>query len=790
MRYFLGLLIFICAISCQKDFNFQTKASDFITNDDEVIIKINAFADFLSATGENSTFSKLHQSSNFKHNKLLKYFKPKSEFLIMLKTSEGKKDYGIVTQNDSTLFVFDSISNILSETNAKTNITKTVIDKDTLFHTLKNGFFIGSNSIEKLEAMSSSKISNNDLLDLIPTTNTESTASILFNSASNQLSNLLFNATGDSIILSDNTALDFEFNKNDILYNGVTSADSSFAIELFKDIKPQKLNAIHIAPNSSSAITSLGYNDFEVFNKRLKVFSSQPQDRSSIILNYSNEASLVETPSGNFIAIHQLDVNLLEEIISQYNITESFRDVIIYNFEDSDIFKDQFLPFFSLDNARHIAQVQDFLLFADNPETLKSIISSKLNNQTLIHYPAFKEIYDKLSDASSLFIYKSGEALSKSLASDFSEYKANAVQVVYETDFAHINGVIQNYTRKQPTNTVTEAFSIEIPNTILMSPQTVNNHITGKHDIVVQDVNNILYLISSDGKILWKKQLQGSVLGKIEQIDIYKNGRLQLAFATPKRIYVLDRNGNDVGPFPLKFNDPITQPLSVFDYDNTKNYRLLVTQSKNLLMYSTKGSIIKGFDYTPKNTITSQPKHFRIGSKDYIAFKAGDRLQILSRQGTTRVQVKESIAFSDNQVFLYENTFATTDSNGNLIKVDSRGRIEKETLLLQPNHTLDATSRTLTTLSDNILKIKGRNVDLDFGNYTKPKIFYLNDKIYVTLTDKQSKQVYLFNSKGESIPNFPVYGTEAAVLEKLDKERGLELITQADEKTIVVYKLN
>ena len=49
-----------------------------------------------------------------------------------------------------------------------------------------------------------------------------------------------------------------------------------------------------------------------------------------------------------------------------------------------------------------------------------------------------------------------------------------------------------------------------------------DNHLTKKKEIVVQDYNNVLYLISSDGKILWKKQLLGPVQGKIKQVDIFK----------------------------------------------------------------------------------------------------------------------------------------------------------------------------------------------------------------------------------------------------------------------------
>ena len=86
---------------------------------------------------------------------------------------------------------------------------------------------------------------------------------------------------------------------------------------------------------------------------------------------------------------------------------------------------------------------------------------------------------------------------------------------------------------------------------ILTNPQFVINHRTKQKDIVVQDINNNLYLISNKGKVLWKKQLQGTILGKIEQVDLYKNGRLQLAFTTPNRIYIIDRNAQKLNIYLL-----------------------------------------------------------------------------------------------------------------------------------------------------------------------------------------------------------------------------------------------
>ena len=147
--------------------------------------------------------------------------------------------------------------------------------------------------------------------------------------------------------------------------------------------------------------------------------------------------------------------------------------------------------------------------------------------------------------------------------------------------------------------------------------QFINNHRTKQKDILAQDINNQLYLISNKGTLRWKKKLAGSILGKVKQIDIFKNGRLQMVFSTTKKVYVLDRLGRNVEGFPLNFKDRITQAVAVFDYDKNKNYRLLLTQDKSLLMYDGKGKRVKGFSHQSKKPVNSQPQHIRYNSKDY-----------------------------------------------------------------------------------------------------------------------------------------------------------------------------
>jgi hypothetical protein len=141
---------------------------------------------------------------------------------------------------------------------------------------------------------------------------------------------------------------------------------------------------------------------------------------------------------------------------------------------------------------------------------------------------------------------------------------------------------------------------------------------------------------------------------------------------------------------------------------------------------------------------------------------SGETLKILNRQGHVRINVKDKIRFSENALYLYQNKFTTTNTLGQLIQVDTKGRLATKNLNLTDKHKIATTSKTLVSLTENKLHIKSRTVDLDFGDYTAPKIFYINDKIYVTTTDLQSKKVYLFDSQAKPIPNFPVFGTSLA----------------------------
>ena len=86
-------------------------------------------------------------------------------------------------------------------------------------------------------------------------------------------------------------------------------------------------------------------------------------------------------------------------------------------------------------------------------------------------------------------------------------------------------------------------------------------------------------------------------------------------------------------------------------------------------------------------------------------------------------------------------------------------------------------------------KVKGNKKELELGIYTKPRIFYINDVIYVAITDLQSQQVYLFRSTAAPVAGFPVEGSGLADMADTDGDRNPELVVPYRDRQIRMYNL-
>ena len=125
-----------------------------------------------------------------------------------------------------------------------------------------------------------------------------------------------------------------------------------------------------------------------------------------------------------------------------------------------------------------------------------------------------------------------------------------------------------------------------------------------------------------------------------------------------------------------------------------------------------------------------------------------------------------------------------------MLSFNTKGTPSIQNLNLGQKHELITTSKTLVAQSENKLTIKNKTLELDFGNYDVPKLFYINDKIYVSITDLQTQKVYLYDSNAVLQKHIPVYGNSAIILDNIDNDRNLEFITKGENNAIIIYQIN
>ncbi|AUC83610.1 ribonuclease HII [Lacinutrix sp. Bg11-31] len=810
-RIYLILILLTLLFSCNSNSFKKASIYDFVPDDASIIVTINDTESLETNINNNAFINGIMPSSAYKSiSKKLNYLEHiNTENPVVLSFLKDKNDslqFTISTKQVDNLFSVDSLPNYKIESLQIANkpAQKITLNNEILYTTFKDSIAIAASNKTLLETVLTKKSKNEERQKIINTINNDNTVSIILGNTNDNLIQSFFNSEALPFKdFSDYTSIDAVISQDEILFNGITKAldSSKKLINIFKNTVPQENELAKITPNNSDGFLSFTFNDFKSFKSNLDTFNKK-EDSTTTTNLFDNiiEIGTIYTGENQAIVLNSIDViSTKDNLVSEHNEVENFRQVPIYDFSKPELFETTFYPLINYSEAKYYCTIDQFFIFAKNTETLENIIANYLNKTTLSSRDYYKNITKDLSNESSILQILSNDKLKDlldlnldtHLESTFKDYKISALQFVYDTHYAHLHGAIKKNKVKIEPNAVTELLNISLDADLLNNPQFVTNHRTKQKEIIVQDINNKLYLISNIGNILWKKQLNGPVLGKIEQLDIYKNGRLQFVFATPNRVYLLDRTGRDVTGYPLKFNDKITQPLSVFDYDKRKNYRLFVTQGKNVLLYDAKGKTVKGFKFSSaKNTINHQPQHIRIGNKDYILIKTDKKLNILNRRGQTRIKLDSNLELSNEPVFSYNSTFTTTTADGKIISIDQKGKVNTKPYNLTENHHLAATTKTLASQNENILNIKSETLELDLGNYSPVKIFYIKDKIYISVTDLQSQKVLLFDSQAKLIENFPVYGNSSIELDNIDRDKSLEFVTKGNSNSILLYEIN
>ncbi|WP_405413047.1 ribonuclease HII [Maribacter sp. Asnod1-A12] len=788
---------------------------DLVPTNASLVFKINDFETLNNELSSNEIFSSLESQKPFADIKKilnpLNKLSNKSKGLLALSTDSTQIQYTYISSDSILIRNLDSVNNKSIETINYNDviIKKYEIEKDIFYTTYLKKYWLLSSSQTLLQDVIytiENPIKNESLQQFYDVSNNDKVVNIWLNVEDTEFlfKELLSDNQGISNLASW-VSLDLTLNDTEILLNGVATSnlDKHLFLNLFKKTKPIVNKIWSMTPSDANNITSFGFDDYKKYTNN-KTLGNYPATNLDSLLNTVEEIGISEYKNENVLLLRTYGTATLLDYINEEKISsEEFSSNEIWTLKPNIEIFAPLTPLIGNHSFEYASIIENTFLFSKSKSTLESVITKIKTGDTFEKTTLFKNAKNKLTSSSSIlsisnlkgFVSILKESAYNTLSNSFENSKLDdyvfGSQIIADAGFFHVNYLIKKNTKEEEENSVSSAFKVEFDSELVTLPQFVTNHSSGKKEIIVQDQENILYLISTSGKILWKKQLNGTVQGKIQQVDLFKNGKLQFAFTTNNEFLILDRNGMEVDPFTKKYSGGNLNPLAVFDYEGRKNYRLVVTQGKKVYMYNSKGDIVKGFTYnSAEANILDAPQHFRIGKRDYLVFKLDNgQLKITNRVGKTRVNVKDKFSFSDNEIRLYQNKFTFTSIDGILYQVDSQGKITSSNLYLTKDHGMDATSRTLALMNDNTLQIRDKKIELELGVYSKPTIFYLNDKIYVSVTDIQNQKIYLFDSQSEPIPNFPIFGSSAIDMADINSNKKPEFVFKDQDNSIKVFKI-
>ena len=519
-------------------------------------------------------------------------------------------------------------------------------------------------------------------------------------------------------------------------------------------------------------------------------------------------------------------VDLIEPNTTDFLYINKYREVDIYEMSVSGIVSKNIGGIFDGMENRFFIILDDYVVFGEKLSTIRELINSWKGGKVLSEDEHFESFSENMASVSNLTIFaspaRSPYFLSYYLNKNeqdwvegkldfFRKFEGLSIQITRENDNMTYYSVFlkHNPSYKKVTSSLWE---IPLDTSVLAPPQLFDNHYTKAGEIIVQDVNNKLYLISNTGRILWSRQIEGLALSTFYKVDKFKNDKFQLLFNTSNKIYLIDRNGKDVKGFPISLKKDASAELSLMDYERNKKYRLLQPlKDGSIVCYDINGEVVKGWKYQGKKMVNRKITYLEYDGKDYLlAFYKDGSVQALNRKGQTRISFKESFYLAENSNIRIQkgeepkSTYIVgSDSSGNVMRLSLTGKME----LLQFGNFSSQHNFTMADFNNDkiedyvfsdhnkfVVYSSSGNQDLkieeDFSIGFHPGIYRSPIKNYVAMGSKNRDNIWLYNFYGKKVDGNPFLGNSKPVISDINLDGRLELISTSTNGIVYCYVLN
>ncbi len=422
----------------------------------------------------------------------------------------------------------------------------------------------------------------------------------------------------------------------------------------------------------------------------------------------------------------------------------------------------------------YIKYIEDKVVFSENQDAVNQVLAFYETGRTLALTPkAKKTIYENLPST----ICERSISDEKKFTTTIAHNKLITVSKIENNTLANYN--IDKNEEKDKTITFNTDLTI--------------SHIIGSNDIQVCFAEGQFFGIKN-GKKLWSKSFDGTIIGKPVCQDLLNNGDQQVLFTTNRKIYLINLEGNTYKGFPITLNHSPSSEAIFFD--SKKGKQLIYLNTKNVIVkYNGQGKKLKTLklSISPSNTT---PFIFKDGKKNLAVITGKNGGQLIQLDNLSK---KNSFATLNEQT-----VFCATDNipaffypeKGKLIRNDFTGKTTtvgsyaKIDLLRNLN---GSTRQYVTFISDKKFQICDgsgkiiRTIDLPSSNVSDYQVLTLEDgSSVVVFLDSIENSIFLYTTKGKKITPNALEGQELICLSETSD--GI-LISTKGNNLIIQYKI-
>jgi hypothetical protein len=464
----------------------------------------------------------------------------------------------------------------------------------------------------------------------------------------------------DMLVKNGSCTAGVELGASDLRINGFQAIDSTELLSAFlNEAAYSTEDLLSALPYTTAWFESYGYGHFQTLPIKPNETSTQFWKTVSDKALYNVKQELYENLSGTLTRFGSINskTSVLASVVDSTRAEESLQQMSDSTWRMEQIFfcrlhGKQALSLFQpliKEKISYAARWADQIYFSNDLIELQSVILACSKNRHMLNNEAF-DTYRRqnLPEQYNYLVYTSPQQAEQGFAKllnlkapkeldPYENFKHLSYTLLHEKNYFKFRfHLLQENAEKQKNLLWTTV----LDTVCTTKPWSFVNHTTNENEIVVQDEANHLYLINAKGAILWKKNLKEKILSDVHLVDIYKNGKFQMLFNTANEIHLIDRNGEYLPNFPIKLTASATAPLSLFDYDADKNYRVLIPcANKTIYNYTLEGKKLEGFSPIKTEEPVDLPiSYVTVGPSQYlVAIDREGKIYTFSRRGVARI---------------------------------------------------------------------------------------------------------------------------------------------------------